>query len=72
MSVDDLKGRELDALVAERLFGLEVEARAVEAPLGIDGDALEDGAGLPTGAQAPAFGLTAAALPRWAHLKERS
>jgi hypothetical protein len=28
MSVDDLKGRELDALVVERLFGLEVEARA--------------------------------------------
>lgn len=64
MSVDGLKGRGLDALVAERLFGLEVEARAVEAPLGIDGDALEDGAGPPTGAQTPAFGLTAAALPR--------
>jgi hypothetical protein len=27
VNVDDLSGRELDALVAERLFGLEVEPR---------------------------------------------
>jgi hypothetical protein len=28
MTIDDLTGRELDAAIAERLFGLKVEARA--------------------------------------------